>query len=466
MKGRKIAAASLLLLVWILISLFFKPDHFVTENEIRNYGEIYLQTFRNQVSQFKPDDQCYFPSFISFWNRTIDLKPMISDSHGAAIEFVVNASASRFHLVRTDERIEVAVFGGVFHEAHGLPFKIGHVRLILSLESGVNFIAGGQCMFEVFDNATLAVVGSDWTLDGVRYFNPLTVKGSNLYGSWTSGKATWDATFDFRYDLAYALNQSEGVREYVAYSELKGALSNIADSLKNDPDYEWTQLESDLNEVSRTASEKYGVTRPDFVEDVFDTIKEKTTLSKKLPVLSVSYDSNYTYTAFFSILLDLSYILAVSLNRLLGYLKKKLLTPLRKIAEQFGEWFTFIFVLVSFFVHAPFGYEWAIHIPILTIQLIALVFLLKATTKSKFVFQLNWRNVFYRLVFGTSLLLLVLAIVLLTIPVFRTLPSLFNSYFAMGGEFTVLSIAVATIGVVALLFSQIVCTRFLEHFLK
>jgi len=52
--------------------------------------------------------------------------------------------------------------------------------------------------------------------------------------------------------------------------------------MKNDPSYGWPQIESDLNEVSRMALEKYGVTRPDFVKDVFNVIKEKITLVKKL----------------------------------------------------------------------------------------------------------------------------------------------------------------------------------------
>jgi hypothetical protein len=327
------------------ISLLFKPNHLVTEGEIRRYGETYLQTFRDRIVQFKPDDQGYFPSFVNFWNKTIGLKAMISESHGAAIEFVIDAGASHFNSVGTDDRIEVAVFGGVFSRGYGSPFQIKHTRLIWALESGVNFITDGQCMFEVFDNATLAVVGSNWTLNGVRYFNPITVKGSNMYESWAANKAVWDAEFDFRYDLAYALNQSEGVREYVAYSELKEALSNIADRLKNDPSYGWSQLDSDLSEVSRIASEKYGVTRPDFVEEVFEVIKEKISLNKKLPVLSIEYNSNYIYTIFFSVLLDLSYVLALFLNRILKHLKEKSLTPLKNILKQFGEWFTFIFIL-------------------------------------------------------------------------------------------------------------------------
>lgn len=430
----------------------------MTEEEIIRYGETYLQTFRNQVSQFKPNDRIYFPSFVDFWNKTIDLRAMISKSHGAAIEFVINASASHFHSVRTEDRIEVAVFGGAFFRAHGLPFQIRHIRLIWALKSGVNFIVGGQCMFEVFDNATLAVVGSNWTLDGVGYSNPITVKGSKMHESWAPNIAIWDAEFDFKYDLAYALNQSEGVREYVAYSELKGALSNIADRLRSDPNYGWSQLDSDLSEVSRIASEKYGVTKPDFVKEVFNVIKEKTTLSKKLPILPITYDSNYTYTIFFSIMLDLSYILAVSLNRLLRRLKKKSLTPLSNIVKQFGEWFTFILVLVSFFINAPFGFEWVIHFPLLMIQLTVLILLLNAVSKIKLklMFQFNWRDSFCRLVCGVFFLLLVLAVMEFSLPIFYPVPSMFNSYSILVGEVTALSLLVASIAVVAILVSQLV----------
>jgi len=368
--------------------------------------------------------------------------------------------------VKTDDRIEVAVFGGVFFRGHGLPFQIKHTRLIWALESGVSFITGGQCMFEVFDNATLAVVGSNWTLNGVRYFNPITIKGSNMYESWTTNKAVWDAEFDFKYDLAYALNQSEGVREYVAYSELKEALSNIADRLKNDPSYGWSQLDSDLSEVSRIASEKYGVTRPDFIKEVFEVIKEKITLNKKLPVLSIKYDSNYIYTIFFSVLLDLSYVLALFLNRILKRLKEKSLTPLKNILKQFGEWFTFIFVLISFFTNAPFGYEWEIHVPILVIQLIAFIFSLNYMAKIRFSFQLNWKNIFYRFAFGAFSLLLVLAIISLSLPILFPISFLFNSYFILMGEATALSVLTATTTVITVLFSQLAYKRFIEHLIE
>lgn len=461
---RKKISIIFLLLIWISISLLFKPNHLVTEEEIRRYGETYLQTFRDQVAQFKPSDWVYFPSFVDFWNKTIDLKAMISEFHGAAIEFVIDASTSHFNSVRTDDRIEVAVFGGVFSRAHGLPFRIRHTRLIWALESGVRFIAGGQCMFEVFDNATLAVIGSNWTLDGVGYFNPITVKGSNMYESWAANKAVWDAEFDFRYDLAYGLNQSEGVREYVAYFELKGALNNIADRLKNDPSYGWSQLDFDLSEVSRIASEKYGVTRPDFVEEIFEVTKEKITLSKKLPVLLITYDSNYIYTIFFSALLDLSYVLALFLNRVLKRLTKRSLTTLKNILKQFGEWFTFIFVLVSFFTNAPFGYEWEIHIPILVIQLMTFILLSNYVIKIRLGFHLNWKHMFYRFAFGAFSLLLVSAIILLSLPILFPMPFLFSSYFILMGEVTALSVLAAMITVIAILFSQLACNRFLEHF--
>jgi len=388
---------------------------------------------------------------------------MVSESHGAAIEFVLNAGLGHFKSMRTNDRIELAVFGGSFYSAHGLPFQIKCIRLIFSLESGVIFEAGGQCMFEVFGNATLAVDGSNWTLDGTGYFNPITIKGSNMYESWTANKAVWDAEFDFRYDLANALNQSEGVREYVAYSDLKGLLSNIADWMKNDPNYGWSQLESDLSEVSRIAQEKYGVTRPNFVKDVFNFIKEKTTLSKKLPILAIAYDNDYIYTLFFSVLLDLSYIFAISLNWLLRSLDKKSLRSIAKMAKQFGEWFTFIFVLVAFFMSAPFGYEMAINFPILIIQLVVLILLLRMVPKLKFAFVFNWRNMLYRFVVGAFFLLLVLAVMLSSSPFFYAMPSMFNSSSIVVGDTTAFSVLTATIAVMALLVSQFAYNRLLGN---
>jgi|GEM_PF-2699776 hypothetical protein len=457
--GKKISIALLLLIVWLLISVFFKPNHLVTNQEIEAYGDTYLQTYRNLVSQFNPNDWSYFPAFVDFWNKTTSINTMVSESHGAGIEFVLNSSLSHFHLMRTNDRIELAVFGGSFYRAGGLPLQIFQIRLIWVLESGVNFETGGQCMFEVLDNATLAVDGFNWTLDATGYFNPITIKGSNMYESWASNKAVWDAEFDFRYDLAYALNQSEGVREYVAYSDLKGLLSNIADRLKNDPNYGWSQLESDLSEVSRIAQERYGVTRPNFIQDVFNAIKEKTALSKKLPVFGVAYDNNYIYTLFFSVLLDLSYIFAISLNQLLRSLSKKSSKPIAKIVKQFGEWFTFILVLIAFFVNAPYGYEMAINLPILIFQLIMIILLSRAVPKLKSEFVSSRRNVAYRLVIGTFSLLLVFAVMLLLLPYFYAVPLMFNTYSIIVGNITAFSVLTASMGVLIVLVLQLVYNR-------
>ena len=384
------------------------------------------------------------------------MNTMVSESHGAAIEFVSNSSLSHFHSMRTNDRIELAVFGGSFYQAHGLPFQIFQIRLIWVLESGVDFETGGQCMFEVFDNATLAVDGSNWTLDETDYFNPMTVKGSNMYESWTVNRAVWDAEFDFKYDLASALNQSEGVREYVAYSDLKGLLSNIADRMKNDPNYGWSQLQSDLNEVTRIAQEKYGVTRPDFIADVFNFIKEKTILSKKLPVLGIAYDNNYIYTLFFSVLLDLSYVFAIGFSDLLLRLRRNRFREIAKIVRQFGEWFTFILVLIAFFVNAPFGYEMAVNFSILIFQLIVLILFSKAALKLKSAFVFNRRNLAYRLVIGAFSLLLVLAVMLLLLPYFYAMPLMFNTYSIIVGNITAFSVLTATMGVLTVLVSQLV----------
>jgi len=59
----------------------------------------------------------------------------------------------------------------------------------LNLETGVVFDWRGLCFFEVFDNVTIVLVGSDWILNGARYTNPITIKGSNMYEAWATDKA-------------------------------------------------------------------------------------------------------------------------------------------------------------------------------------------------------------------------------------------------------------------------------------
>jgi len=341
---KKITALFLLLfVVWIPISLVFKPNHPVTDEEIRKYGETYLSTFRNEVYQFNPKDRVYFPDFTQFWNKCNGFKATISESHGAAIEFVLNSTFSAFQAKKTDERIEVAILGGVFSRQQGLPLSVRSAHLILSFEQGVTMLTGGLTLFEVFDNASITLIGSDWTLNGVRYTNPITIKGSNMWEAWKVDKAIWDAKFDFKYDLAYALNKSEGVREYVAYAELKERLNDIANKLKNDPNYGWSQLHSDVEEISRIAREKYGVIRPEFVQDVLHVLEKKNILSKKLPILQIEYRDNFWFTLFFSAMMDFIYVAIIFLDRLPRYLEKRAHTTLAKIVNWWGVSGRFLF---------------------------------------------------------------------------------------------------------------------------
>lgn len=451
-------------MVWISFSITFKPNHPVTEEEIRKYGETYLSAFKNQVYQFNPEDRIYFPSFNQFWSRIRGLNATVSQSHGAAIEFVLNETSIAFEATRTNERIEVAILDGVFSRQQGLPIQVRAVRIIFVLESGVVFDWGGLCFFEVFDNATIVLVGSDWILDGVRYTNPITIKGSNMYEAWATDKAIWDANFDFRYDLAAALNASEGVREYLAYDELKDTLNDIAKKLKEDPDYGWSQLDSDLSELSKIALEKYGVTRSQFIEEVFNVIKEKIVVSKKLPLLQVEYDNNLVYTILFSFVIDLTYLIGLFINWLLEYIKKERLTSLIRIVKELDKTLAVTLVFGYFVLMAPFDYEWFTHLAIIAFQFIVLLVILTVLESGRlggklFKVKPNWGNVVGRASFGTVFLIIFLATTPFWVSVFFTLPSLFSSYSIVIGNVTPLSILVATIAVLAIAISQMIYTR-------
>lgn len=465
MKRRTVLTAMLLFVVWLSISLTYKPNHLVTEDEIVRYGETYLSTFRNLVNEFKSEDRVYFSQYVEFWNRTVELRPKISDSHGAGIEFVVYPAFAKLQISRCNERIEVAVFGGDFYTeygAHGLPFKINSVRIILVLESGVEFIAGGHCMFEVLDNSTLAVVGSNWTLDGSHYQNPLTIKGSNTYESWSSDKAVWDAEFDFKYDLARAFNASESVREYVAYTELKDLLNSIVKKAEEDPSYDWRQYTSDLEELDRLAREKYGVVRSDFLEDILNFTREKTSMTKKLPLISIEYSNDFIYTLFFAVLLDASLILAIIIDRILKRIKGYSKSLARMFRMAF-EWFWFLPVFIWYCQLAPFGYEWIIHVPILLLQLAILGVSFYFLQKVRFKLQLNWKSILYRMVFSVILLSILLVFVQSATCLVYSLSFMFRTYSLIIGEATTLSLLVATMAVLIILISQQLYSSFHEQ---
>lgn len=465
MKSKKSPVAILLFVIWLSISLTYKPDHPVTEEEILRYGETYLSTYKNLVNQFKSKDRIYFLDYVEFFNRTVELRPKISHSRGAAIEFVLNTSSSKFQSSRSNERIEVAVFGGDFYTEYrpqGPPFKIIGRRVVFRSGSGAGFMAEEQCVFEVFNNATLAIIGNNWTIGSFQHFNPVTVKGSNMSYSWNVNASIWDVEFDFRYDLVGALNASEGVREYVAYNELKDLLYEIAKKSKEDPNYGWPQYEADLEELDRIAREEYGINRTDFLEEVLDFVKEKVTLSKKLPLLSIEYSNNFVYTLFFAVLLDTSLFVAMRISRILKRVKRYS-GRLAKIFEQILEWFTFIFVLTWYFMLVPFGYEWTIHVPILVLQLVVLMVTAYFLGKWRSKLQFDRKSILYRLAFAVIFLSIFLVVAQSALYIVYSIPFMFKTYSLIIGEATTLSFLVATIAVLVILISQWIYDSFQEH---
>lgn len=255
------------------------------------------------------------------------------------------------------------------------------------------------------------------------------------------------------------MNASEGVREYVAYHELKRELDKINERLKKDPNYGWAQLESDLAEVSRTAREKYGVTRPEFITEVFNVIKEKMVLSKKLPILQIEYDNNYMYTLLFSFLMDLTFLAGISLDRLLKYLEKRKKTSLVNVVKQLDKTLTVALVFSYFVIQAPFDYEWPTHLTIVIGQFVIFVLILTVLESGRLRFQLDWKGVALRLGFGTMFLIIFLITTPLWVLVFFTLPSMFSSYSIVIGDVTPLSILVATIAVLVITISELIYSR-------
>jgi len=449
--------------MWISVSLTFKPNHLVTEEEIKEYGENYLATFRKLVNRFSPEDRVYFPSFDQFWNRTMSLKATISWSHGAALEFILDSSSSTFESIRTDERIEVAMLNGVFSRQQGFPIPVSGSRILVFLESGVIFDWKGLCFFEVFDNASLVLAGPNWFLNGKHYTNPIAMKGSNAYRGWASDNATSDAQFDFKWDLAAALNASEGVREYLAVDELKNRLNNIAMQMKSNASYGPLEWYSDIAQLSEIAREKYGVERPNFINDTLNVLMQKEVFSKELPILQLRYDNDYVFTLFFSFMLDLSLLVTPLLDKLFARLTKAKQEPLLNVAKQLPGTITWMAVFAYFARSAPFGYDWFTHLTIVISQFLVLLIgtatLLRALKSGKLELRPNWRRLMTRLGFGALFLLVFLIVATLSASVFFSIPLMFSARSIAIGDVTLLSMLMATTALVVVVISQLVYNR-------
>jgi len=298
-------------------------------------------------------------------------------------------------------------------------------------------------------------------LNDVRYTNPVIIKGSNTYETWSEDKAISDAEFAFKFDLADALNGSEGVREYVAYDDLKERLNEIAYKLKNDPDYGGPQVDSALEELSRIALEKHGVTKPDFINRSFAMTLQKQILIKRLPIIGIAYHDNLWYTVLFSAAIDVTYVLGTFvLPWLLKRVRRKKLTSLINLLKELGKTLSVPVVFGIFCASAPIDYQWFTHFLAVLVQFVICVSVPTVSEVLGLGFKRNWRRVLPPVGVGIAFLIMFLASTPFWIPVFFTVPSMFSSLPIGIGHVTPLSILMATLSILVVVASHLFYRRF------
>lgn len=447
-------AVILLGVLWLSIAIIFQPNHLVTIDELRTYGNVYLQTYKEEVDQYSPDDRSYFPDFTNFFNKTTSMNYAVSELHGAAIEFVIDNNLQRVHTGKCSTRIEQAVFGGVGYI--NMPIIIPHNGINFEFaNASTSITTGGTTPFEIDDNASFTLFGNNGTIDGVPYFNPIFMSGDNSYYWWTPENAVIDATAQYKWDLSIAMNSSEGVREYVAIPQLKSQLDSIAYKLKYDPTYGPLQLQMDITNLSNLALQKYGVTRPSFIQDILNITLQKVTIANTLPLTSIEYTNNYWYTLYFSILLDLSYTLPLLLPILLRRFSKKTSKKLKTFLDQILNKFTVVPILILFLTSAPLGYAWLIQGVILVVQwfvLVATIFFWKDV--KQILARTEWSILIKRTILGTLVLLCCLSIAFLLSSWAYSTSILFIPYTSVVGNISLVSFLTATFSITLIVIAQ------------
>lgn len=294
----------------------------VIPEDLQEYTEIFLSTYENELeTNFREEYRKYFDFHKKLPYSTY---VTISKSHGASLEFIP-CETQDFVANIVYERIEDAIFEDVDLNLTSSEVLTSNATVLVwsGPANQPMFIIGGNAVLKnlvVVTNKgyflelqqTGSLVIRNIIVDEIYYEN-LIIKGSNLIQSWTPETSKNEANWVFQDDLQKAFLESEDVREYIAYPELKMLVERLIERQK-DPDYDLLSFKRDYDEIVKLAEEKYGIERSEFVQEIYEYLKSKVTLRKR--VLGIVYNNNWVYVIVFSVTIFGTYLAYKGVTRL------------------------------------------------------------------------------------------------------------------------------------------------------
>lgn len=254
----------------------------MTKENAQDYAEAFLEAYNQQVeNNFRSEYRKYFDFYA---NSPYNITAIISNTHGASIEFVPSTELS-FDFRTIEQRIELVVFPDVDLNITSLDVNatvfIWHGKpsqAMLSINGTGNAIHNIIFITNKGHFLDLGIGGSvllsNVNVDG-RYYYVMVIKGSNTPSSWTKDIAKEDARLLFEEDLFRAFNRSEEIREYMAYPILEELISQIVWKHQHAKDigYDMLQYYEDLARVRDIAVNTYHLNST-FVDEILNWLEE------------------------------------------------------------------------------------------------------------------------------------------------------------------------------------------------
>jgi hypothetical protein len=264
------------LLIFVTNCSHASPD-ILTDSDVERYGLAFLRNYNETLEDnFRPAYRKYFSFYANYPYR---LNATISTSKGAALEFTPSKEGG-FESRAIDYRIDLGIFMDVDLNITSLDAQNATVLIytgppgsIFLLEAFATVVFSNMIIITNKGHLAELNEGSLLILSNVRVnervYHLMIARGSNVPSAWTDEQAEKDAKEIFNIDLYRAFNQSEEVREYLAYPELSELVGQIVWRYQHakETGYDLIAFRDDLARIRDLARDKYHV-RTEFVDEI------------------------------------------------------------------------------------------------------------------------------------------------------------------------------------------------------
>jgi hypothetical protein len=264
------------LLVFVTDFSHASPE-ILTDSDMERYGLAFLRSYNETLEDnFRSTYRKYFSFYANYPYR---LDATISTSQGAALEFVPSEEGA-FESRAIDYRIDLGVFADVDLNITSLDAQNATVLIysgppgsIFLLEAFATVIFSNMIIITNKGHLAELSEGSLLILSQVKVneklYHLMIARGSNAPSAWTDEQAEKDAKEIFEIDLYRAFNQSEEVREYLAYPELSELVGQVVWRYQHarETGYDLIAFRDDLAKIRDLARDKYHV-KTEFVDEI------------------------------------------------------------------------------------------------------------------------------------------------------------------------------------------------------